>query len=146
RLRRGAKSLLRRRVPSYSPNGGFPLGLMGRDETNADHGAAARAAERRQRRFGLPERRHEPETIRLRHAALALGAAKLTTIKLGVGRLQVGEADSLLSSHLTLPPWPPGPSSSVRHPAPGRCRRSGIRRRMGRAGREGEPLAAERHL
>jgi len=67
--------------------GDHPLGLMGRDETNADHGAAARTAECRQRGFGLSERRHESETISLRHAPLALGAAKLATIKLGVRRL-----------------------------------------------------------
>ena len=60
---------------------------MGRDETNADHGAAARAAHRRERGLGLPERGDESEAIGLRHAPFALGAPELATVKLGVGRL-----------------------------------------------------------
>jgi len=72
---------------------------VGRDEPNADHRAAAGTAERCEGRLGLPERRNESETIGLSHAPLAFRAAKLAAIQLGVGRLQVGEADSLLSSH-----------------------------------------------
>ncbi len=69
-----------------TPSGPLPLLVRG-DEANADHRAAARAAERRQRRLGLPERRNEPETVRLSHAPLALRTAKLAPIELGVGRL-----------------------------------------------------------
>ncbi len=69
-----------------SPGGALPA-LVGGDETNADHRAAARTAERRERRFGLPECWNESETVRFRHAALALRAAELATVQLGVGRL-----------------------------------------------------------
>ena len=132
--------------PPLGPSPSGPLPLVSRDETNADHGAASRTAHRRERGLGLAEGRHESETIGLRNAPLALGAAKLAAIKLGVRRLEVGEANSLLSSHLALPPWPPGPSSSVRYPAPGRCRRSGLRLPERRRRREAQPLAAEWHF
>ena len=85
--------------------GDSPLGLVGRDEANADHRAAARTAERRERRLGLAEGWNESETVRFCHAPLALRASKLATVQLAMGRLEVGEADSLLSSRLALPPW-----------------------------------------
>src|SRR2546425_7018098 len=91
------KRLHRRDRPSYSPIGGGPWGrapsgapapgLVRRDETNADHRSAARAAERRKRRLRLSERRNESETVGLRDAPLALRAAQLAAIQLGVGRL-----------------------------------------------------------
>src|SRR5207245_10547713 len=122
----------------------LPLGLVGRDETNADHGAASRTAHCRERGLGLAEGRNDSETIGLRNAPLALGAAKLAAIKLGVRRLEVGEANSLPSSQLALAPWPPGPPSSVRYPAPGRCRRSGLRLPERRRRRDAQPLGAGR--
>src|SRR2546421_3500328 len=126
--------------------GDSPRGLVGRDETNADHGATPRAAHRGERGLGLPERRHEPEAVGLRDAPLALWAPQLTTVKLSVGRLEIGETDSLLSSHLALPPRPSGPPSSVRHSSPGRCRRPRLRARK-RGGRDvAQPFATERHL
>src|SRR4029077_9877813 len=73
RLRRVVKRVLRQPGTSYRPNGGnFAPALVGRDETNADHGAAARTTERRERRLGLAEGWNESETVRFRHASLAL--------------------------------------------------------------------------
>src|SRR5207244_12686213 len=77
-----------------------PLPGLGRgDHPDADHGATARTAELRERRFGLSERGNEPEPVGLRHFPLALRAAELAAIDLGLRGLQIGEPDPLLSAH-----------------------------------------------
>jgi hypothetical protein len=78
--------------------------LGGGDEADADHGAAARTAELREGRRRLPECGDEPQSVGLRNLPLALRTAKLSTLKLGLRGLEVGEADPLLPSHLGAPP------------------------------------------
>src|SRR6266550_6554711 len=78
--------------------------LGGGDEADADHGAAARTAELREGRRGLPECGDEPQSVGLRNLPFALRTAKLSTLELGLCGLEVGKTDPLLPSHLGAPP------------------------------------------
>src|SRR5438128_2062855 len=99
--------------------------LVGCDEADAEHRPTARTGEGRERRLALPEGWNELQSIGIRHAPPALGAAECAKTQLGVCRLQVREADSLFPPHLAPPPSRPaddGPSCSCRQgPEPAGC-------------------------
>ena len=70
------------------------------DKADADSRAAARAVESRERRLGLTQGWNVPQPIGGGHTPFALGASEFAAPQLGVCRLEVGEADSLLPSHV----------------------------------------------